>query len=165
MYFLNIISFFLLLFNSNELAHESYTSIAEVNFSKERSMIEISIEITAHDISYLFEKEKKGVLKPIFNDGKEHFSNELLKPYINNHFKIFHQNKLIILDFLGNEINLDGELMIYMEAKMKKSIQSVEIINDLLITSFPNQQNIVNLKGTINSSHTFNKYESKYFFK
>jgi hypothetical protein len=39
-------------------------------------MIEISIEITAHDISYLFEKEKMGVLNPIFNEGKEYFSNE-----------------------------------------------------------------------------------------
>ncbi len=164
MYLFNIISLFFILTSPDNFLHESYTSITEINFSKERSMIEISIEITAHDISYLFENEEIGVLKPIFNEGKEYFSNEPLEKYINNHFKIYYQNKLINLDFLGNEINLDGELMIFMEAKMKKSIHSVEIINDLLITSFPNQQNIVNLRGTINSSHTFNKYESKHFF-
>ena len=166
MYILKIFFFIpFILFNINEIIHESYTSIAEVNFSKEKSMIEISLELTAHDISYLFEKEKLGSLKPIIKDGNEYFNDELLKNYINKHFKIFSNNKLIPLVFLGNEINLDGELLVYMEAKMKKPLQSVEIINDLLITSFPNQQNIVNLKGTINSSYTFNKYENKHFFK
>ena len=53
--------------------HESYISVCEINFSEERKNIEISIEFIAHDIVYLFENEKIGVLKPIFSKEKEHF--------------------------------------------------------------------------------------------
>ena len=145
--------------------HESYTSVCEINLSEERKSMEISIEITAHDIVYLFENEKLGLLKPAFKDDKEYFIDSILKKYIDKHFMVFHKENKIDLTFLGNEISLDGILMVYMESKMKKPLKSIEIKNDLLISSFPNQQNIVNLKGSIKSSYTFNQYETKHVFK
>ena len=122
-------------------------------------------EITAHDIVYLFENEKLGLLKPAFKEDKEYFIDSILKKYINKHFMVFHKKNKVDLTFLGNEISLDGILMVYMESKMKKPLKSIEIKNDLLISSFPNQQNIVNLKGSIKSSYTFNQYETKHVFK
>jgi hypothetical protein len=145
--------------------HETYTSVCEINFSDERKSIEISIEITAHDIVYLFEKEKIGFLKSVFKDEKEYFNDSILENYINRHLTIYNKGNRVDLTLIGNEISLDGILVVFMESKMKKSFKSVEIKNDLLISSFPNQQNIVNLKGSINSSYTFNKYETKHIFQ
>lgn len=165
MNFLNTIILFAVLSFSEILNyHETYTSICEINLSEERKSIEISIEITAHDIVYLFENEKIGLLKPLFKDDKEYFNDSILKKYIDQHFMISHKENKVDLTFLGNEISLDGVLMVYMESKMKKPLKSIEIKNDLLISSFPNQQNIVNLKGSINSSYTFNQYEIKHIF-
>ena len=165
MYLINLLLFFSFLFTPKEKVHEYYTSITEINFSVERSKIEVSVEIIAHDISYLFKKENLGNLKSNIENESEYFENELIESYIANHLKIFSKQKDITLLYLGNEIGLDGKLVIYLEAKMKKPIYEIEIFNDLLVSSFPNQQNIVNLKGTINSSYTFNKYENKHFFK
>tara|TARA_B100001093_G_C26824213_1_gene1013284 strand:- start:1934 stop:2434 length:501 start_codon:yes stop_codon:yes gene_type:complete len=145
--------------------HESYISVCEINLSEERKIMEISMEITAHDIVYLFENEKIGLLKPFFKDDKEYFIDSILKKYIDQHFIILHKENKIDLTLIGNEISLDGILMVYMESKMKKPLTSIEIKNDLLISSFPNQQNIVNLKGSIKSSYTFNQYETKHVFQ
>lgn len=145
--------------------HESYISVCEINLSEERKIMEISIEITAHDIVYLFENEKIGLLKPFFKDDKEYFIDSILKKYIDQHFIILHKENKVDLTLIGNEISLDGILMVYMESKMKKPLSSIEIKNDLLISSFPNQQNIVNLKGSIKSSYTFNQYETKHVFQ
>ena len=145
--------------------HETYTSITDVTFSEERKSVEISIEITAHDIVYLFNKEKLGVLSTLIENENEKFENEKLKKYINKHFRLLNNNKIIELEIIGNSISLEGVLTVYLESVMKKPFQNIEVFNDLLITTFPNQQNIVNLNGTINASYTFNRYDTKHFFE
>tara|TARA_B100001287_G_scaffold40717_1_gene29888 strand:- start:3060 stop:3560 length:501 start_codon:yes stop_codon:yes gene_type:complete len=165
MYLIKLFLFFSFLYTPNNKVHEYYTSITEINFSVERSKVEVSVEIIAHDLSYLFKKENLGNLKSNIENESEYFENDLIESYIVNHLKIFSKQKNIILLYLGNEISLDGKLIIYLEAKMKKPIYEIEIFNDLLVSSFPNQQNIVNLKGTINNSFTFSKYETKHHFK
>lgn len=164
MHFLTILYVFISSFNILFFEHESYTSITEITFSKEQKAIEISIEVTAHDLSYLFKKENKFELKPIWNNGNEKFEDDLISNYFTTHLKLTNKGEKVILNFVGNEINLDGTLLVYFEADMKKPIQSIEISNDLLISTFPNQQNIVNLSGTINTSYTFNQYETKHTF-
>jgi hypothetical protein len=155
---------FIFSMSSNYDSHETYTTITDITFSKERKSVEVSIEITAHDIVYLFDREKLGELKSIINNENEEFENQKLKIYINKHLKLYNNNDIVNLKLIGNSISLDGVLTIYMESIMKKPFQNIEVFNDLLITTFPNQQNIVNLNGTINASYTFNKYEIKHFF-
>jgi hypothetical protein len=164
MHFLTIFYILISSFNILSFEHESYTSITDITFSKEQKAIEISIEVTAHDLSYLFKKENKIELKPVWNNGIEKFEDDLISNYFTTHLKLTYKGEKVILNFVGNEINLDGTLLVYFEADMKKPIQSIEIINDLLISSFPNQQNIVNLSGTISTSYTFNQYETKHTF-
>ncbi|MDA8670007.1 hypothetical protein N9L60_03530, partial [Flavobacteriales bacterium] len=69
------------------------------------------------------------------------------------------------LKIIGNEIKLDGSLLIYLEGKFKKKIKYIHVNNDLLVNWLPNQQNIVNLDGFIKSSFTFNKNKKSYVFQ
>jgi hypothetical protein len=62
-------------------------------------------------------------------------------------------------------VELDGTLIIYLQGKSKKKSKYFKIKNDLLVSVLPNQQNIVNLKGIIKSSYTFNKNIRTYVFK
>ena len=68
--------------------HEAYVSIAEVHFSKEKQSVEISIELTAHDLEYLFQKEKNLTLKTTLIKEIESYSDVILEKYILEHFKI-----------------------------------------------------------------------------
>ena len=62
-------------------------------------------------------------------------------------------------------MELDGRLLIYLEGKSKKKSKYFKIKNDLFVSVLPNQQNIVNLSGTIKSSYTFNKNIRTYVFQ
>ena len=149
------------LFNSS---HEAYVSIAEVHISKEKQSVEISIELTAHDLEYLFKKEKQQTLETTIVKEVESYNDKILENYILEHFKITANEKNILLKLIGNEVKTNGTLIVYLEGALKKQIQPFTISNDLLISTFPKQQNIVNLSGLIKSSYTFNRYENTYTF-
>ena len=145
-------------------SHEAYVSIAEVHFSKEKHSVEISIELTAHDLEYLFQKEKNYTLKTNLIKEIESYNDVILEKYILEHFTITTNGKTILLEIIGNEIKTNGTLIVYLEGSLKKQILPLTINNNLLISTFPKQQNIVNLSGLIKSSYTFNRYENIHTF-
>jgi len=156
-----LISFYNL-FNIGD--HETYLSITELMIH-ENGNLEISIETTAHDFEYVYKKELNKTLKSTIIFGEEHYENEDLRNYLLNHFSIENENNKIDLKIIGNEVELDGRLLIYLEGKSKKKSKYFKIKNDLLVSVLPNQQNIVNLSGTIKSSYTFNKNIRTYVFQ
>lgn len=94
-----------------------------------------------------------------------YWTHDEIKIYLDNHFSISQKDSKAELKIIGNEINLDGSLFIYLEGKYKKNIKYININNDLLVNWLPNQQNIVNLVGFIKSSFTFNKNKKSYVFQ
>jgi hypothetical protein len=156
-----LISFYNL-FNIGD--HETYLSITEL-IIHENGNLEISIETTAHDFEYVYKKELNKTLKSTIIFGEEYYENEDLRNYLLNHFSIENENNKIDLKIIGNEVELDGRLLIYLEGKSKKKSKYFKIKNDLLVSVLPNQQNIVNLSGTIKSSYTFNKNIRTYVFQ
>ena len=104
-------------------------------------------------------------IKSIFKEKKEYYDSNEIKIYLDKHFSISQKSSKTELKIIGNEIKLDGSLLVYLEGKYKKNIKYINVNNDLLVNSLPNQQNIVNLNGFIKSSFTFNKNKKSYVFK
>ena len=150
------------LFSPSE--HETYVSITEI-MAKENEALEISIELIAHDFEYVYKKEMNKSIKSIFKEKKEYYDSNEIKIYLDKHFSISQKNSKTELKIIGNEIKLDGSLLVYLEGKYKKNIKYINVNNDLLVNSLPNQQNIVNLNGFIKSSFTFNKNKKSYVFQ
>ena len=144
--------------------HETYISISEIKILKE-GKIELSLEIVAHDFEYVYKKDNSKELQSVFKEELEFYDNDLLKEYIFKHYSILNKSNKIDLKIIGNEINLDGILIIYIEANCKKNIKELTVFNDLLVNWFPNQQNIVNLNGELKSSFTFNKNIKSHVFQ
>lgn len=150
------------LFSTSE--HETYVSITEI-MAKENEALEISIELIAHDFEYVYKKEMNKSIKSIFKEKKEYYDSDEIKIYLDNHFSISQKDAKTELKIIGNEIKLDGSLLIYLEGNYKKNIKYIHVNNDLLVNWLPNQQNIVNLDGFIKSSFTFNKNKKSYVFQ
>ena len=150
------------LFSPSE--HETYVSITEI-MAKENEALEISIELIAHDFEYVYKKEMNKSIKSIFKEKKEYYNSDEIKIYLDNHFSISQKDAKTELKIIGNEIKLDGSLIIYLEGKYKKNIKYIHVNNDLLVNWLPNQQNIVNLDGFIKSSFIFNKNKKSYVFQ
>lgn len=144
--------------------HETYISISEIKILKE-GKIELSLEIVAHDFEYVYQKDNSKELQSVFKEELEFYDNDLLEEYIFKHYSILNKSNKIDLKIIGNEINLDGILIIYIEANCKKNIKELTVFNDLLVNWFPNQQNIVNLNGELKSSFTFNKNIKSHVFQ
>ena len=144
--------------------HETYISISEIRILKE-GKIELSLELIAHDFEYVYQKSNSKEIKSVYNEELEYYDNNLLKEFIFNHYSLSERNNKIDLKIIGNEINLDGILIIYIEGNCKKNLKELTVFNDLLVNWFPNQQNIVNLSGELKSSFTFNKNIKTHVFQ
>ena len=144
--------------------HETYISISEIRILK-KGKIELSLELVAHDFEYVYKKQNLKKIKSVYKGELEYYDNNLLREFIFNHYSLSEKNNKIDLKIIGNEINLDGILIIYMEGNCKKNLKELTVFNDLLVNWFPNQQNIVNLSGELKSSFTFNKNIKTHVFQ
>ena len=144
--------------------HETYISISEIRILK-KGKIELSLELVAHDFEYVYKKQNLKKIKSVYKGELEYYDNNLLREFVFNHYSLSEKNNKIDLKIIGNEINLDGILIIYMEGNCKKNLKELTVFNDLLVNWFPNQQNIVNLSGELKSSFTFNKNIKKHVFQ
>ena len=135
--------------------HDHYVSITTINLNGDSKKIELTVQLTAHDIEYYFEKEKNFQLH--LGTAKENpKADELLSGYIQNHLTISVDDKPVLIKYLGKETKLDETLWLYFEGDLPKMLPSISIKNDLLLQSFENQQNIVHIEGLIKESFTFN---------
>ena len=109
-------------------------------------------------------QRKQHTLQPTSNHTHEQFSDSLVLAYINNHFKLKNNNKLLKLQLVGNEIMNDGSFMIYLTCRMKEKLKLFSVENDIFMNVYHRQQNIINLTGSINESITLTKYETSHQF-
>ena len=56
-YLIFLISFFI---DPGTNAHDHYVSITTININKHSQKLEVTLQLTAHDIEYYFEKDKNG---------------------------------------------------------------------------------------------------------
>ena len=146
--------------------HETYVSVTEIQLKNNRDL-EISIELTAHDFEYAYNKEYNTTISTrIYPENqKEYYNEKILFRYLKEHFIINAQTDTVSLKIIGHEINLEGTLSIYIEGSFKNTTRDFNIYNDMLVRQLPNQQNIVNLKSDKNLSFTFNKNIKSHEFK
>jgi len=135
-------------------SHNHYTSITNANLNTQNGKIEISVELTAHDLENYFISEQKVNLK--LGSSKEFANaNELIESYINNNLIFKINNKSTTLTLIGKEVNNDESLLLYLQGNIPKNIKTVTVENKLLISLFNDQQNILHLDGCIKESYTF----------
>ena len=84
-------------------SHNHYTSITNANLNTQNGKIEISVELTAHDLENYFISEQKVNLK--LGSSKEFpNANELIESYINYNLIFKINNKSTALTLIGKEV-------------------------------------------------------------
>lgn len=147
----NIVLFAVVFYN-----HAHYVSITNAKLNEQSNKLEISVELTAHDIEAYFLIHNKVDLK--LGSSKElEQSSELLSSYISKNLLFKINGKSLTLSFLGKQVNNDETLLLFFESKLPKNILEVSISNSILTKTFSDQQNIVHLTGIFKESFTFNE--------
>ena len=143
--------------------HEHYVSITTAKVNTTHHQLEVSVQLTAHDLEYHFEKNKNIHLH-LGSDKENPASDQFISKYIKNHLSFYLDNQIIDLKYLGKETNTDETLWIYMEGDLPEKILPIKVKNDILTQTFENQQNIVHLEGFFKESFTFNDLLKEHIF-
>jgi hypothetical protein len=128
-------------------AHDSYFSFAEIEYIAEKSKVEITLVITAHDFEDYLLKSKKisSTLDNAFTDSLE---TNLICDEIKNHFILKSAltstnvaTKAFKLINEGYQLLLNGNIEFYFSAGDVSIQNGISIQFDLMMDYFPLQQN------------------------
>lgn len=137
---------------ANAVAHRYFFSITDLALNENSQSIEVIHQITAHDIDNAIAEAKQihfSVAHPEYES--------IIRQYIESHFQLHYQDKAVILNWVGLEIN-KGNIFIYQEAEFHHSLLGLKITNNLLINSYAKQINTVNFRDkSIKGSLTFKR--------
>ena len=138
--------------------HKYFVSITTIHHKKDLKAFEISIKLTAHDIEKAL--NQRGELK-LGSDKELPNANQILAAYIKEHFSIWINDKQNELVFVGREVENDETLYLYFSSNAPKTLDKVKIINNILIKTFPEQENITYFNsGTIKKDFIFKNHSS-----
>lgn len=124
--------------------HDFYVGITNIDYNSQTKSIEVTMKLIAHDLEKSFVDQKYGELK--LGTARELANaDELLFNYINEHFLIEQQNKILEYNFIGKEVELDESLFIYLEIPNVSIGDQLIITNRILVETFPSQENICHI--------------------
>ncbi|WP_343633338.1 DUF6702 family protein [Fluviicola sp.] len=134
-----VFAFFSVLFSAN--AHEYYFAFGEVEYNVSTKKLEITLEISAHDLE--FDMKKSGIT--LDNHIENQTGNADFKKQLETHlakgFSISVNDSPVPLSVVGFDVLPTGLLYVYLESGVLELTKSIRFKFDLLMESFPDQQN------------------------
>ena len=125
-------------------AHKYYLSLTQIEYRSELKSIQVTINVFMDDIEVALNKDYNIDLqlttKKELKDNDIYFEKYLKKKLF---FKV--NNLAKEFNYIGKEY--DGDLVyFYLEIENVESLNSLEIVNKVLTTHFPKQENLIKTK-------------------
>ena len=146
----------LILFFWLNIFHPFYVSVTEINHSQKTKTVQISVRIFFDDFESALDKRYKtniNILKP--KDRKQ--VDMLISDYIKSHLEIKANTKLLILEYLGYQIEEDAAWC-YFESEKVESIEKLDIQNNILFEQHDSQINMIH--ATVKGKRKSTKLEN-----
>ncbi len=140
-----IITFCLLLAVVGLYGHQSYISIANLEYNDSKKQIEVSLKVTAHDFEQILSQMFKTNVK-LENINDSSAVGIQIQQYISQHFTIWSESKKADFQYVGKEVTVRDELFFYFTFKQVLNPSHIYIKNSVLFELFSGQQNIVHYK-------------------
>lgn len=121
-------------------SHDYYLAFAEMQYNEENKRFEIAVRATGHDIEdYL---AHLGHAIPRLEEAKsDPIAKQTLLQLIQNEFQIKIDEKSLVLELVGFEINSKDEAVFYLTSKKIEKPRQTTITFNLLMSFYPEQQN------------------------
>lgn len=140
----NIMAFLIILIGG--WLHPFHVSVTNIYFKADEKVVQVEQSIFLDDFEEAL-RDYSGNQKLDITEGDREVINVLVKKYLAEHFKITVDGKTFPIVYLGNEIELDANVMwCYYEAEKVKNFTSFKVMNDLLTEKFSDQENIIHHK-------------------
>jgi len=123
--------------------HKYYISLTKIDYKKESNSVQITLRIFIDDLQETINSTYNKKLElGLPNESKE--IDTLINNYIIPKLKVKINNVDKTYAYLGKEYE-DEVVFVYLEIENIEVINSIEIINKILMEKFPNQKNIIKL--------------------
>jgi hypothetical protein len=132
-------SMFMLLFPM----HDFHLSLTEIDHNVERKTLEVSIKLFTDDLSLALQAQGAPKME-IGTDREPPQANELIENYLRRNVKFVVNTKPVVYKYLGKQAEMDATWC-FLEIPNVSKVQTIEIINTLLIDQFDDETNMVNL--------------------
>jgi hypothetical protein len=141
----NLIFLLSLCFSGPLFAHQYFISIAEMEFNSEKSRIDVSLKMTAHDLEKVIEN-KFGTAIDILTISDTSAAFNYFQDYLKHNFRVSSEEEALILSYLGKEIKNTEDLYVYFSFLKPKNPAKLKVVSNLLYSISDLQQNIVHYK-------------------
>jgi len=138
---LAVCAFISVLFSAK--AHEYYFAFGEVEYNESSRKLEITLEISAHDLETDMKKSGIVLNKHLENQKGDPEFRKQLEAHLSKGFVISSNDSPVSLHLIGYDVMPTGLLYVYLESIPVELSTSLAFKFDLLMESFPDQQNKV----------------------
>jgi len=123
--------------------HDFYTSVTQIDYNKKAQTLEITVRLFTDDLIVALEQNGAPKME-LGTDNEPPEANEFLEKYLRKHLLLTVNGKPSPFKYHGKEAQLDATWC-YLEITDILSVSKLELKNTLLLSSFENQTNMVNL--------------------
>lgn len=164
--FIYVIYLALLIFTlSSFVVHEYYVTICSIDYNKSDRQLETTLKFIAHDLEKVILEENLINLN-IGEDNQHPKIDSIINAYVLTNFSMVINGIPQSLTLLGTEFNLDETLYVYYLTNQNEIPQQIELKNTLLISIFPNQENLTHINfWEKQKSYSFNRINIQHTFK
>ena len=140
--------------------HPIFVSVTEIAHNAKENTLEISCKIFTDDFETTLRKKYKTKVD-LLDATFKNVMNPMVNDYIQKHLSITSNGTKSILQFVGFEQQEEG-IITYYEVKNVNKVDKLEVINDILYETKPQQMGIIHVtaKG-IRKSSRLNNPDSK----
>lgn len=147
---MKVISFLILFLitpfhNFNEVKHEYYVSVTNIEYVKEQQSLQIISQIFIDDFEKLLQ-ERYDETVTLAPDNNKDTIEKYMERYLEDKLKLEVNSNPVNFKFIGKEYK-DDIAYCYLEVEDVSSLYSIAVKNQILFDVFPEQQNILRIKG------------------
>lgn len=129
------------------LFHPFHVSVTTIHYKADQKVVQVEQSIFLDDLEEAL-RTFSGNKKLNITEDDPAVINEWVKKYLYDKFQIIVNGQALALTFVGNEIELDDNVMwCYWEAEKVKKFDAFRVMNVLLIETFNDQENIIHFKS------------------
>jgi len=124
--------------------HETYLSVTEIEYNKEKKSVQIISRVFIDDFEDVLSKRYQKEISLSYKDDLK-VNQDLMEKYIEKKLKIIVEGKSINLKLLGSKFDAD-QIVLFIESENVESFKKVNVENLILTDLFDTQKNITHIK-------------------
>jgi len=146
------------------LLHPIHVSVSEINYSEKDKALQITSRIFIDDLELAVRTQRKEPELDITAPKNGLTTEQLVKDYVNAHFKVKLDGKPAKFNFLAVETE-DIAFVCYIEIENVKKVKTLEVYNDVITETHEDQSNLVHVtyKGPLKSARLMRDKPSEVF--